>query len=208
MRALPCPRCTTIASGQESRIPLISSRISGCATTPLPCLPRHRPRPERRGGKVRLLGAATHQAGSWPAPRRVVLQAEVLTKGTNTRFVVTNRAEEPDVVYGGYTDRGASENWIKDCKRGLRADRLSCHRFAANQFRLLLHAAAYWLLDTLRRTLVQTGEEPMRLDTLRLRLVKIGGWVRQQVASVSLHLATSHPGQHLWAMLAAVWASI
>ncbi len=160
------------------------------------------------GAKVRLLGTTQHQAGSWPAPRRVVTKAEVLTRGTNTRFVVTNRGEEPDAVYGGYTDRGACENWIEDFKRGLRADRLSCHRFAANQFRLLLHAAAYWLLDTLRRPLVAAGEEPMQLDTVRLRLVKIGGWVRQQAAKVSLHLAASHPGQSLWVILAAMWPVI
>lgn len=162
----------------------------------------------RGGEKVRLLGAAEHQAGSWPVPRRVVMKAEVLVKGTNTRFVVTNRAAEPDVVYGGYTDRGESENWIKDFKRGLRADRLSCHRFAANQFRLLLHAAAYWLLDTVRRPLVAAGEEPMQMETVRLRLVKIGGWVRQQAAQISLHLAAAHPGQPLWAILAAAWPAI
>jgi len=163
----------------------------------------------RRGGaKVRRLGEAVHQVKTWPVPRRVVVKAEMLAKGSNTRFVVTNRAEEPDVVYQGYTDRGACENWIKDLKRGLRAERLSCHRFAANQFRLLLHAAAYCLLDRLRRTLVMAGEEPMELATLRLRLVKIGGWVRQQAPRVSLHLAAAHPGQSLWALLAAAWHAI
>lgn len=159
------------------------------------------------GEKVRLLGAAAHQAGRWPVPRRVVMKAEVLVQGTNTRFVVTNRDEEPGVVYGGYTDRGESKNGIKDFKRGLRADRLRCHRFAANQFRLLLHAA-YWLLDTVRRPLVAAGEEPMRMETVRLRLVKIGGWVRQQAAQSSLHLAASHPGQPLWAILSAAWPAI
>ena len=49
------------------------------------------------------------------------------------------------------------ENWIKDFKLHVKADRLSCHRFIANQFRLLLHAVAYWLLDTLRRKLVESG---------------------------------------------------
>ena len=163
----------------------------------------------RRGGaKVRLLGEVEHQAKTWPVSRRVVVKAERLAKGTNTRFVVTNHPEEPAVVYQGYTGRGECENWIKDLKRGLRAERLSCHGFAANQFRLLLHAAAYCLLDRLRRTLVAAGEEPMELATLRLRLVKIGGWVRQQVTSVSLHLAIAHPGQPLWTLLAAVWHAI
>ena len=98
--------------------------------------------------------------------------------------------------------RGQSEGWIKDFKRALKADRLSCHRFLANQFRLLLHAAAYWLLDELRRELVSAGIERMQLDTLRLRLVKIGGRVRQLLTKVRLHLASAHPGQRLWEALA------
>jgi hypothetical protein len=81
----------------------------------------------------------------------------------------------------------------------LKADRLSCHRFLANQFsRLLLHAMAYWLLDTLRRKLVVAGIERMQLDTLRLSLIKIGGRVRQLTTKVRLHLASGHPGQRLW----------
>lgn len=174
-----------------------------------PLLTKARKESARQGGaKVRLLAATMHRAGGWPAPRRVVMKAEMLVKGTNTRFVVTNREEKAETVYVGYTDRGECENWIKDFKRGMKADRLSCHRFAANQFRLLLHAAAYWLMDTLRRTLVQMGEEPMRLETVRIRLVKIGGWVGQQMTQVSLHLAASHPGQPLWAILAAHWPAI
>ena len=121
-----------------------------------------------------------------------------MRQGTNTRFVVTSKDDEPKSLYDWYVDRGTSENWIKDYKLGLKADRLSCHRFLANQFRLLLHAAAYWLLDTLRRELVGAGRERMQLDTLRLRLIKIGGRVRELLTKVKLHLASSHPGQPLW----------
>ena len=100
-------------------------------------------------------------------------------------------------------DRGAAEGYIKDLKNGCRADRLSCHSFWANQFRLLLHGAAYWLLDTLRRWLVQMGSLRMQLDTLRLRVLKIGGRVMQLADQVRLRLASSHPGQALWHLLAA-----
>jgi hypothetical protein len=72
----------------------------------------------------------------------------------------------------------------------------------ANQFRLLLHAAAYWLLDTLRRWLVQRGAEPVYLATLRLRLIKIGGRVRELLGHLSLSLASSHPSEPLWQLLA------
>jgi hypothetical protein len=98
--------------------------------------------------------------------------------------------------------RGEIENRIKDfkvhLKVHLKADRLSCQRFLANQFRLLLHAAAYWLLDTLRVELVGAGIERMQLDTLRLSLVKIGGRVRQSFTKVRLRLSCAHPGQRFW----------
>ena len=98
--------------------------------------------------------------------------------------------------------RGATENWIKDLKLGCFADRLSCHRFWANQMRLLLHAAAYWLLDTVRRWLQQANVAPMTLETVRLKLLKIGGWVRERRDSVHLRLASSHPSEAWWQALA------
>ena len=157
------------------------------------------------GAKVRLAGETTYQAKSWARPRRVIYKAEALAKGPNTRCVVTTRSEEPLTVYDWYVDRGEPENWIKDFKNALQADHLHDHRFWANQFRLLLHAAAYWLLDTLRRWLIQqVGEVAhMQLDTLRLRLVKIGGRIRELPDRIRLYLASSHPGEPLWLPLAA-----
>jgi hypothetical protein len=162
-----------------------------------------RQRQETGAEKVRLAGEASYQAGSWPCPRRVVFKAEALAKGPNARFVVTTRADEPLALYDWYVDRGEPELWVKDFKRACSADRLSCHRFWANQFRLLLHAAAYWLLDTLRRWLGQLGLPRLQLDTLRLRLLKVGGRVRELPTRVRLHLASSHPGEPLWHALAA-----
>jgi len=156
------------------------------------------------GEKVRLLGEGAYQADSWPRERRVVYKAEALPKGPNTRFVVTTRTDDPAAVYGWYTARGEPENWIKDLKNGCFADRLSCHRFLANQVRLLLHAAAYGLLDALRRWLVAAGAARLRLDTLRLRLVKIGGRIRLRADRIHLRLASSHPGEPLWRLLAAL----
>jgi hypothetical protein len=157
----------------------------------------------RRGAdpKVRLLSETSYQAGSWAKKRRVVYKAEVLEKGTNTRFVVTNRSEAPLALYESYAERGETENRIKDYKNALSADRLSCCKFWANQFRLLLHTAAYWLLDVLRERLVRRGFGQMQLETVRLRIVKIGGRVRQLLTKVRLQLASGHPGQRLWQAL-------
>jgi hypothetical protein len=160
-------------------------------------------RAERGVAKVRLLGEVTYQAESWPHPRRVIVKAEALPKGPNTRFVVTTRDDPPEALYDWYVARGDGENAIKDLKNACFADRLSCHRFWANQCRLLLHAAAYWLLDTLRRWLAAQHIARMQMDTLRLHLLKVGGRVSQLHDRVRLRLASSHPGQPLWDHLAA-----
>ena len=159
-------------------------------------------RTESGTATVRLVDDLTYQAGSWPQARRVVVKAEALAKGPNTRFVVTSRDDPPEALYDWYVDRGEAEGWIKDLKGACVADRLSDHRFWANQFRLLLHAAAYWLLDTLRRWLTHLAVPRMQLDTLRLRLLKLGGRVWELGDRVRLRLASSHPGQFLWDRLA------
>lgn len=151
--------------------------------------------------KVRLAGEATYQADSWDRPRRVVFKAEALAKGPNTRFVVTNRTDTPLALYDFYVDRGEAEQWIDQLKGTCFADRLSCCRFWANQFRLLLSAAAYWLLHTLRCWLERANLPHQRLQTLRLLLIKIGGRVYELSDRIRLRLAASHPGQHLWPIL-------
>jgi hypothetical protein len=177
-----------------------NARLEALAT---PLLAEAQRQHQQTGEKVRLAGETAYAADSWPRARRVVYKAEALAKGPNTRFVVTSRTDAPLTLYNWYVQRGTPEQWIDDLKNGCFADRLSCHRFWANQFRLLLHAAAYWLLDTLRRWLMQAGLPRLQLGTLRLRLIKIGGWVRERVRGVVVHLASSHPGEPLWQLLAA-----
>jgi hypothetical protein len=168
-----------------------------------PLLARAQAERATTGEKVRLVAETSYRAGTWNQERRVVYKAEALDEGPNTRFVVTTRTDEPAALYEFYVDRGEAENWIKDYKRACIADRLSDHRFWANQFRLFLHAAAYWLLDTLRGWLQAHGVPPLQLDTLRLRLLKVGGRVRELTHRVRLYLASSHPSQPLWQLLAA-----
>jgi hypothetical protein len=158
---------------------------------------------------VKLFCEGTYQATSWEHQRKVIYKAEVMEQGTNTCFLVTTRSDGPKDLYEFYARRGESENWIKDLKLALKADRLSCHRFMANQFRLLLHACAYWLMDALRRKLVASGaRRKMQLDTLRLHLIKIGGRVRELLTKVRMHLASGHPGESSWHALSLAFGSL
>jgi len=177
---------------------ITNSRLNAIAA---PLLTQAQEREALTGNKTRLCAQTRYQAGTWDHDRRVVYKAEALAQGPNTRFVVTSRTDDPTALYDWYVDRGEAENYIKDLKRACIADRLSDHRFWANQFRLLLHAAAYWLLDTLRRRLCARGHPPIQLDTLRLRLLKVGARIRELVSCVRLHLASSHPSQALWTLL-------
>jgi hypothetical protein len=176
-----------------------NSRLEAVAA---PLLADARQQQTDTGEKVRLAGETRYAADSWSHLRRVVYKAEALPKGPNTRFIVTTRSDAPLPLYNWYVRRGEPELWIKDFKRACFADRLSDHRFFANQFRLILHTAAYRLLDLLRRWLTDLGLARLQLDTLRLRLIKIAGWVRQRLAHIRVHLASSHPGEPLWRALA------
>jgi hypothetical protein len=88
-------------------------------------------------------------------------------------------------------------------KNALSADRLSCHRFLSNQFRLLLHTAAYILIFSLREELQKTSLASAQMDTLRLLLLKVGAKVVISARRIWFHLASSHPAQPLWNLLAA-----
>jgi hypothetical protein len=104
-----------------------------------------------------------YQAGSWPAPRWVIVKAEANAPGTNRRFVVSNRPGASvclEATYDDYAMRGESENRNKELKCGLGIDRLSDHRFVANLFRMYLHAAASNLLVRLRREIADPPPAP------------------------------------------------
>lgn len=145
--------------------------------------------------KQRTFTAFSYQAKSWTRPRRVVTKVEYHSLGSNTRFVVTNLPYlAPQRVYDDlYIGRGDTENRIKELKRHLNADRTSCHRFEANQFRLLLHTFAYVLLWHVRQAAAGTELATASMDTLRLKLLKIGARVKESVRRVVLQCASSYP---------------
>jgi hypothetical protein len=145
----------------------------------------------------RMFGSFSYAAGSWDRPRRVIAKAEHTTQGPNPRFVVVNVPGDPQELYEDvYCQRGEMENRIKEQQLGLFADRTSCHRFLANQFRLLLSSAAYVLVQALRRTaLAGTDLARAQVGTIRLKLFKVAARVVVSVRRVVFHLSSSYPYQ-------------
>ena len=155
------------------------------------------------GDGCREFGEFEYKAGSWRNRHRVVIKAEITRGELNPRYVVTSdttlSAEE---VYTFYCARGDQENRIKEFKNDLAGGRTSCHRFLANQFRLLLHLAAGALLAVLQRALCGTDWAKAQIQTVRLRLLKVAVRVVETSRRIWLHLPTAFPEKltwdHLW----------
>jgi hypothetical protein len=149
--------------------------------------------------KARLFDCFQYKCDSWSTPRTVITKAECHEAGTNLRFVVTNlpeviTADDGEKIYDDYIQRGESEHRMDELKNGLCADRLSCHRFMANFFRLLLHTAAFNLLNALRD---QPGLPPVlkagQPCTWRTMLIKVAAEVVQTTRRVVVRLAAQWP---------------
>jgi hypothetical protein len=149
--------------------------------------------------KQRLFDCFQYQCDSWDHPRTVVAKAECHSVGTNRRFVVTNllNVASPDDgqrAYDDYVQRGESEQRMDELKNGLSMDRLSCHRFMANFFRLLLHTAAFNLLNAVRDD--KQLPEVLRVGqpcTWRTLIIKVAAIVVQSARRIVVKLAANWP---------------
>ena len=158
---------------------------------------------EETGEPVRRFHEFAHAAHTWSHPRRVILKAEVTADGPNPRFIVTNMRGDREDLYDLYARRGEAENRMKELKNDLKIDRTSCHRFLANQLRVLLHAAAFVLFSALRGTLAGTEWARAQAGTLQRRLLKSGMRVKESVRRVLLQFASYCPVQELWPLVLA-----
>src|SRR5437867_4316616 len=155
-----------------------------------------------------VYGECRYAAGTWSKARRVIIKAEVVRHEgkepkDNPRFVVTNLRRAPRPVYEKvYCERGDVENRIKELKGGLEIDRTSCPRFWANQFRVLMTAAAYVLMQQLRLRAARTSCARAQVHTLRERLLKLGAHVVVSVRRIVLHLPASYPFIDAWTAVA------
>jgi hypothetical protein len=150
---------------------------------------------ERSGTKQRLIDEFSYAADSWNTPRRVITRLEHSSQGNNPRFIVTNLEGNAVQLYERlYCARGEAENRIKEAQLDLFGTRASCHRFAANQLRLLLAALAYTLMQRLRELALKGTElERATAATIRSRLLKIGAAIVRNTRRVRVLLASHHP---------------
>jgi hypothetical protein len=168
--------------------------------------------------KVRTYTSFRYQASTWTRPRKVVARLECsLQPDTGGEITSTGMCQEVDIRYvvtslkgsakhlyeDVYCQRGQMENLIKLHKAQMASDRMSCHSATANQVRLVLHTAAYWLMLSVRDAIPET--DPLakaEFNTLRERLIKIGARVIERLARIRIQLPTSCPEGELFRTIA------
>jgi hypothetical protein len=164
--------------------------------------------------KLRTYASFLYQAGSWRRPRKVVARLECslqpvagetgMRQEVDIRYVVTSLKGSAQHLYENiYCQRGQMENLIKLHKAQLASDRMSCHSATANQVRLVLHTAAFWLMHGVRAAIPQANPlAKCEFATIRERLIKIGARVIEHVARIRVQLPTSCPDAALFRCVA------
>jgi Transposase DDE domain group 1 len=167
--------------------------------------------------KLRTYASFTYQAGNWTRPRKVVARLECslqpdageststgMRQEVDIRYVVTSLKGTAQHLYEDvYCQRGQMENLIKLHKAQLASDRMSCHSATANQLRLALHTAAFWLMHCVRSAIPPTNPlARCEFATLRERLIKIGARVIEHIARIRVQLPTSCPDGALFRAVA------
>jgi hypothetical protein len=150
---------------------------------------------EDKTGKVRRYGEFRYGAKSWKCERRVIARIEASPLGADCRFIVTNLNGTPQALYEReYCQRGQMENLIKAHKLHLASDRTSCTKATANQFRLLIHTAAYWLLHSLRGLAPKTSFwRNAQFDIIRCNLIKVAGCIQETATRIKVALPSNFP---------------
>jgi hypothetical protein len=145
---------------------------------------------------VRRYTETRYGAKSWGCERRVAARIEASTQGLDIRYVVTNLSGgSAEWLYDTlYCARGQAENLIKLHKGQLASDRTSCRSARANQVRLVLHTAAYWLMLAVRNAVPKSHPlASAEFTTLRMRLIKIAGRITETATRVRIAFATACP---------------
>jgi hypothetical protein len=175
--------------------PVIVTAADVCATT----------RAEEQYPVLRHYAETRYAAKSWKHQRRVVARIEASTLGMDIRYVVTSlTAPGPEDMYEvKYCVRGNAENLIKLHKSQLSSDRTSCRSANANQMRLILHTAAFWLMWRVQQAIPKTaGLAVAEFATLRLRLLKVAARVIETASRIRVAFASACPDADLFRTIA------
>ena len=151
---------------------------------------------KQTGIAVKRYHSFYYAAGSWHKPQRVIVKIEVSSKGTNIRYIVTDIGfiRTKALYENAYCARGQMELYIKEYKTYLKSDKMSCNSFAANQFRLFLHSAAYVLIHTLRtEVLANTEYATASMKTIQLRLIKVAAYVKEMKTRIRVDFPKQFP---------------
>jgi hypothetical protein len=179
-----------VGMGKITRLTALSAKLQAQAEAQYP----------QQGEKVRLFGEFSYKAHTWDCERRIIVKAEHNAHGSNLRYLVTGlESSPPDLYEITYCARGEMENHIKAQQLDLFSDRTSCHDWWANQFRVLLSAGAYVLVEALRR-LGLAGTELARAQagTIRLKLLKVSTVVVRNTRRVRLWFSSAFPLQDVF----------
>jgi hypothetical protein len=158
-------------------------------------------RAEAQAPVLRRYAETRYGAKSWGCERRVAARIEASTQGLDIRFAVTNlESGTAEWLYDTlYCARGQAENLIKLHKSQLASDRTSCRSPLANQVRLVLHTAAYWLMLTVRDAIPRPHPlAAAEFTTLRMRLLKIAGRVTETATRLPIAFAAACPEGELF----------
>jgi len=149
---------------------------------------------DRTGQSQTAFRSFGYRAYSWPHLRRVIVKVEVTARGINVRYAVTTRGGRTADLFDWYHQRGGTvEDVIEQLKNGFEGDRLSCQTFEANAFRLLLHTAAYNLMVLFREHTAVPDLKHADIQTLRIKLIKVGARVERTVRRLWIRLSSSWP---------------
>ena len=142
-----------------------------------------------------VYGEFMYKAGSWPYERRIVCKVE---KPENQMvymytFIVTNMDSSPEYLVKFYCTRGLMENFIKESKSGFDFASVSSHTRIVNANRLQVHALAYNIFNWFRRLALSANMRKQRIDTVRLKLLKIAAKVIRSARYITFKLCSSCP---------------
>src|ERR1039458_9142970 len=156
---------------------------------------------KQTGKDVKMYHSFAYKAGSWKETQRIIVKVEVGNMGTNVRYIVTDLWEyrAKNLYEKGYCGRGNMELRIKDHKLYLHSDRMSCHSFMANQLRLFLHSAAYVLLHTFQKEVLDGTEFcNSTMETIKLKVIKIATCVKELKTKIKIELPIDFPSRHIF----------